>query len=250
MEKKNSSTVLIFIFGHSEPTESLSLGKVISICTRHKTNTSSLPDKEQTFLADYLSATPAQGDCLQVADPLPREGGCEAGVMCDVEISGVTWRDILLITSCFYCLQRHLCRKARLCPQRDQKMRKCVFGPAAGLWLVKLLILANHRPASEPNTHLRTFRSRCVPSCSAENSSLNTISKSTFILRKAVASDSSVKVWGCSLHRAKTASTKLSQKRPAHLGRCSGQLGRQDVNCRMWGVKMRSVERCRCKLVL
>ena len=161
MEKKNSSTVLIFIFGHSEPTESLSLGKVISICTRHKTNTSSLPDKEQTFLADYLSATPAQGDCLQVADPLPREGGCEAGVMCDVEISGVTWRDILLITSCFYCLQRHLCRKARLCPQRDQKMRKCVFGPAAGLWLVKLLILANHRPAAGPNTHLRTFRSRC-----------------------------------------------------------------------------------------
>lgn len=90
MEKKNSSTVLIFIFGHSEPTESLSLGKVISICTRHKTNTSSLPDKEQTFLADYLSATPAQGDCLQVADPRPRDGGCEAGVMCDVEISGVT----------------------------------------------------------------------------------------------------------------------------------------------------------------
>ena len=161
MEKKNSSTVLIFIFGHSEPTESLSLGKVISICTRHKTNTSSLPDKEQTFLADYLSATPAQGDCLQVADPRPRDGGCEAGVMCDVEISGVTWRDILLITSCFYCLQRHLCRKARLCPQRDQKMRKCVFGPAAGLWLVKLLILANHRPAAGPNTHLRTFLSRC-----------------------------------------------------------------------------------------
>ena len=161
MEKKNSSTVLIFIYGHSEPTESLSLGKVISICTRHKTNTSSLPDKEQTFLADYLSATPAQGDCLQVADPRPREGGCEAGVMCDVEISGVTWRDILLITSCFYCLQRHLCRKARLCPQRDQKMRKCVFGPAEGLWLVKLLILANHRPAAGPNTHLRTFRSRC-----------------------------------------------------------------------------------------
>ena len=56
----------------------------------HKTNTSSLPDKEQTFLADYLSATPAQGDCLQVADPRPRDGGCEAGVMCDVEISGVT----------------------------------------------------------------------------------------------------------------------------------------------------------------
>ena len=45
------------------------IGKVISICTRHKTNSSSLPDKGQTFLADYLSATPAQGDCLQVADP-------------------------------------------------------------------------------------------------------------------------------------------------------------------------------------
>ena len=56
MEKKNSSTVLIFIFGHSEPTEWLSLGEVISICTRHKTNSSSLPDKGQTFLADYLSA--------------------------------------------------------------------------------------------------------------------------------------------------------------------------------------------------
>ena len=32
------------------------IGKVISICTRHKTNSSSLPDKGQTFLADYLSA--------------------------------------------------------------------------------------------------------------------------------------------------------------------------------------------------
>ena len=176
MEKKNSSTVLIFIFGHSEPTEWLSLGEVISICTRHKTNSSSLPDKGQTFLADYLSAPLPKVTVYRLLT-LPSwgrmSGGCDDGVMCDVEISGVTWRDILLTTSCFYCLQRHLCRKARLCPPAPRK--------------------------------------------TLTNSSLNTISKSTFILRKAVASDRSVKVWGCSLHRAKTASTKLSQKRPAHL---------------------------------